>query len=203
MPKITTETCLGTADECYDYALKHGRLPEKFEKIIAKKAYYAFWYAKNIIKGRFELAEKIIGKTKSYAYDYAITIHKGRFELGEHKISRDANHACYYAIYNLKPLGLRFELGEPAIAKDGYASLDYSRYVLKPLGVNRFELGEPVMASNASHAYEYSTQVLEDRFELGECAIFGSPFEEEYIKFLKSKGYSVEKKIIIQIENNL
>jgi hypothetical protein len=43
-------------------------------------------YARNVIKGRFELGEPVIAKDAQRSFMYARNVIKGRFELGEPKI---------------------------------------------------------------------------------------------------------------------
>jgi hypothetical protein len=48
-----------------------------------KNLRFAYLYARNILKGRFELGEPTIATDANYSYLYAKNILKGRFELGE------------------------------------------------------------------------------------------------------------------------
>ena len=53
---------------------------------ISKSAIYSHYYARDVLKGRFELGEKAISMSARYSYYYARDILKGRFELGEKAI---------------------------------------------------------------------------------------------------------------------
>ena len=66
-----------------------------FEKY-AQDAYLAYCYARDLIKGRFELAEPTIAQDANLAYYYARDVIKGRFELAEPTIAQDASYAYYY-----------------------------------------------------------------------------------------------------------
>ena len=92
------------------------------EKIIATDRECSYHYAKDVLKGRFELGEPIIAQCAHHAYHYARNVLKGRFELGEPVIAKGA-WSYHYA---LNVLDGRFELGEPAILKSVYAK-EYKR----------------------------------------------------------------------------
>jgi hypothetical protein len=110
---------LQSASSAYDYARNFikGRF-ELGESAIAADAYYSYYYACDVIKGRFKLGEPVIAKDARYAYYYACDVIKGRFELGEPVIAKDAKWAYVYACDAIKG---RFELGEPKILKSIYA----------------------------------------------------------------------------------
>lgn len=59
--------------------------------------------------------ERLISKNSEYSYYYALEILKGRFELGENAISKDSEYSLFYA---KEALGERFRLGEKAIIED-------------------------------------------------------------------------------------
>jgi hypothetical protein len=88
---------------------------KKREPAIAKSAEYSYYYAKNVIHGKFPLGEAAIAKDSYYSYYYARDVLKGRFPLGEPAIAKDAEYSYWYAKYVLKG---EFPLGEPAIKRD-------------------------------------------------------------------------------------
>ena len=94
---------------------------------IAKDPQWAYWYAKDILKGPFPLGEPAIAKESWRAFWYAAEILKDPFPLGEPAIAKDPQWAYYYALDVLEG---PFPLGEPAIANSGMAFL-YARIVLK------------------------------------------------------------------------
>lgn len=55
----------------------------------------AYWYAWDVIHGRFPAMEPAIGKSM-WAYDYAYEIIDGPFPLGEHTIVRSDLAGHYY-----------------------------------------------------------------------------------------------------------
>jgi hypothetical protein len=160
-------------------------LVEKYgEKVVrnaaSKNINAAFWYAKNIIKGRFYEAEELMIFGDYQCIANYIESFGGINEKVEIFICNDAANACRYAETVLKG---RFELGESAIASDDYWSLRYAFYVLK----GRFELGEPVIANNGRRAFEYANDVLKGRFELGEPVILHSHNLFEYCTMIKDE----------------
>lgn len=73
------------------------RLPDEIEALIATSAQYSYYYAKDVIKGRWEPGEAAIATSAQYSYCYAEYVIKGRFELGEAAI---ATSAWYFEHYN-------------------------------------------------------------------------------------------------------
>ena len=106
-----------------------------------KSAPNAYRYARDILKGRFELGEVTIANDSYLSLMYASEVLKDRFELGEPVIAKNYKDSFAYAHYILKG---RFELGEPSIAVDSFYSYYYARDVLK----GRFELGETIITDD-------------------------------------------------------
>ena len=75
---------------------------------------------------RLRSAESAISKDAEYSYYYARFVLKGRFEKGENAISKDADYSCSYARYVLKG---KFEKGEDIISKNAEYSDLYKEYV--------------------------------------------------------------------------
>jgi hypothetical protein len=117
---------------------------------ITKSSKYSFYYASDILKGRFPLGEPAIATDPYQAKDYATTILKGRFKLAEPTIAKNS-YASY--IYALKVLKGPFKLGEPAILKDPEDALLYAKNVLK----KPWPKAEPIIASNIWTTIEYNT----------------------------------------------
>ena len=59
-----------------------------YESILASDIYYSYFYARVVLKDRFELGEKTILMDCWYSYLYAMVVLKDRFESGEYSISR-------------------------------------------------------------------------------------------------------------------
>jgi hypothetical protein len=73
----------------FKYSYKNNTRLTKYESIIAKNPFYAYDYAKNVVKGRFTLGETMIAKDDLCSYRYAIEVIKQRFPLGEISIIKN------------------------------------------------------------------------------------------------------------------
>ena len=82
-------------------------------------------YKKQILKG--DVCMDLENILPYACMRYARDVLKGRFEVGEEFISTDAHHSLVYA--NI--LNKRFELGEEAISGEAYHSFNYAKCVLK------------------------------------------------------------------------
>lgn len=96
--------------------------------IIKREPNLAFWYALDIIKGRWEEAESVIMKCPIYAYEYALDIINGRWYEAEPYIKKDPYYAYYYARYITKE---RWEEAEPTIMKNTIYAYYYARDIIK------------------------------------------------------------------------
>ena len=100
----------------------------KREKAISVEAYYAFYYAQDVLKRPFPAGEAVIASDAYYAYYYARDVLKGPFSLGEATIATDAKYSYRYARSVLKG---PFPAGEEAISKDPDYAFYYAAHVLK------------------------------------------------------------------------
>ena len=66
------------------------------EKEALKSPHYSYYYARNVLKSRFEKGEDIISKSPHYSYLYALKVLKGRFEKGEDAISENSQYSKLY-----------------------------------------------------------------------------------------------------------
>ena len=66
---------------------------------LLKNPKWAYWYAYEVIKGRWEEAEPFIIKDPQYAYRYSRNIIKGRFKEAEPFFMKDPHEAYMYAKY--------------------------------------------------------------------------------------------------------
>lgn len=58
--------------------------------------YWAYWYAREVLKGRFEEGESVIATDAEWSYYYACDVLNGRFILAEPIIATDAEWSdCY------------------------------------------------------------------------------------------------------------
>ena len=84
-------------------------------KSLSKDPKWSFFYARNVIKGRFPEGEAALASEAEYAYRYAVTVINGRFPEGEAAIATDPKYAFLYALYIIKG---RWPEGEAAIKSD-------------------------------------------------------------------------------------
>ena len=85
-----------TPEQAYDNC--NGKINKNLEPFIIKNPYYAYLYARDIIKGRWLKAESIFIKDSHYAYFYALELIKGRWIEAEDIISTNSQYAYLYAI---------------------------------------------------------------------------------------------------------
>src|SRR6266851_2864333 len=90
---------------------------KKREHLWKQSAEYAYYYAHNVIKGRWPEGEAVIIKDPGYAYWYAHCVIKGRFLEGEAIIATTAHYSYDYACYIING---RFPEGEAVIATSIY-----------------------------------------------------------------------------------
>jgi len=119
-------------DYSYQYARYTGKRFPDGEAAIARTEYWAYAYAKDIIKGEFPEAEPIIAKDPYVALDYAKYIIKGRFPEGEKVISILPITAREYAIDVIKG---RFPSAEERMKKYPESWKKYTTF-LKSKGID-------------------------------------------------------------------
>ena len=88
----------------YPYTLRPAS-PD-LEPAIAKHAKWAFFYANNILNGRFELGEPTIARDGQWAYMYALYVIKGRWEIGEEAIFSNTNPQLIESYQHFKAFSL-------------------------------------------------------------------------------------------------
>lgn len=126
------------AVDCYDFALKWNvRLPE-LENVIKDSAEYAYYYAKNVIKGRWPEAEDTIAKAKDeWTIRYVLDSYKAPWLPAEEAVK---NMHSYYG------------------HKWAYA---YSRYILKSRWV---EVEDLVILKQLDTAFLYARDIVQGRW---------------------------------------
>ena len=118
--KLATYGKFISPEEAFE-RLEQGDKAPYLIKAIASNPYYAYEYARYVIKGRFPEGEKAIASAPNYAYSYAYFISKGRWPEGEKAIVTAPYWAYLYARHIIKG---RWPEGEKAIASDRrYANL--------------------------------------------------------------------------------
>ena len=80
-----------------DYARKIGKPVKELEEIIATDARASFFYAKDVLKGKFKLAESTVCKSPEYAGRYTVEVLKKAFPEAEPAIAKDAFSSITYA----------------------------------------------------------------------------------------------------------
>ena len=113
-----------TPEGAYRCALDRNCGDSELEAVIATDAMWSFVYARNVLRGRFELGEPAIATSPEWAYCYAKNVLGESFELGEPAIATLPYTSYGYAERVIRD---RFELGEGAIARHDYWSLCYGR----------------------------------------------------------------------------
>jgi hypothetical protein len=83
-------------------AVKLNKRLYKYEPIIATSVHCSYCYARDTIKGRFELAENKISKHPYFAFAYATLCLKSRFKLGELVIKDTEYQEVYEHHFNCK-----------------------------------------------------------------------------------------------------
>lgn len=65
-------------------------------KTVLTDPYYAYYYARDVIQGRYKKVEEIIKQDKHYSWLYARDVIKGRWIEGEQVFSNDEWANYYY-----------------------------------------------------------------------------------------------------------
>lgn len=82
-------TCgVGSIPDTWEEAIRHSRAPV-----------LAYWYARDVIQGRWPEGEPTIASTPMWAYMYAKNVIGGRWPEAEEAISQDPTVACLYTDY--------------------------------------------------------------------------------------------------------
>ena len=102
--------------DCNVLDLKHKQAP-----------FWAYWYAKNVIRGRWIEAEPIIMRSPYRAYRYAKDVIKGRWFEAEPTIMADAEYAYWYAQNVIQG---RWIEAEPTIMRSSQYAYLYAKHVL-------------------------------------------------------------------------
>ncbi len=145
---------LGKAElACHDSKNKKSAF-NNCKSILCEAASAAYYYAKEVIKGRWLEAEEIIGKNPSAAYLYAKEIIKGRWPEAEETISTVAGCAFVYAKEVVKG---RWPAGEKTISTVAGCAFVYAKEVVK----GRWPAGEKAISENTWISHDYQQFVYE------------------------------------------
>jgi hypothetical protein len=135
---------------------------------------------------RISELENVIATDPDYSYRYARSVIKGRWEGGEKSIATRPECSYWYASHIIKG---RFKEGEKSIATDSECSYLYAYNIIK----GRWEDGEKSIATDSEWSYLYARDLIKGHFELCHHIIFNSKYKDEYVNFLKSINYDLNK----------
>ena len=65
---------------------------------------WAYWYARNVLRGRWPEAEPVIAQSPTWAYWYAHNIIRGKFPEGEPAIATNPYWSYWYGKYIIREL---------------------------------------------------------------------------------------------------
>ena len=82
-----------------------------------------------------------------------------------------------------------WEKGEDVISTDSEYSYFYARDVIK----GHWKLGEEAISKNSECSHHYACNIIKEPFEKGHSVIFNSEYKDEYLNFLKSFNYDMNK----------
>ena len=128
-----------TAYEAYTLTIKENKRLSELEPIIVKDGFYAYSYARDIIKGRWLEAESVIMQDAYNAYYYSKYVIKGRWLEAEPMLSRNPHYALQYAKDILKE---RWPDAEKRISLSPSAKSDYVSTFFDVAIVTRTEIGD-------------------------------------------------------------
>ena len=83
-------------EQAYENLEKGDNNDPRLVKVVASDPEFAYFYARNIIKGRWPEGEKAIASDPENAYYYAIDVIKGRWPKGEKAIASNPRYATNY-----------------------------------------------------------------------------------------------------------
>ena len=104
----------------------------------------------------------------------------------EKNIATDPEYSYYYALQIIEG---PFESGEDTISKDSEWSYKYAFYILD----KQWELSEEAISKDPEYSYWYARNVIKGPFEKSHHIIFNSHHKNDYIDFLKSINYDLNK----------
>lgn len=85
-----------TSEEAYNECLKQNKNIPELESFIINEAKWSFFYARDIIKKRWEKGENVISQNTEYSYRYSLEIVKKQWLKGEESINKNSEYAYYY-----------------------------------------------------------------------------------------------------------
>jgi hypothetical protein len=134
----------------FEHAKSLGRRFPEGEAAIAKDKEYAYYYAKDIIKGRFPEGEAAIAKNEYFAHSYAKDVVKERW-LPLENLIKELKDPYYVYQYARDVIRGRWPEAEPIVAK----SLPWAFFYAVDVRKSRFpEAEELIKASGSREMYQ-------------------------------------------------
>ena len=130
-------------------------------------------------------SSRVFDMTPKDAYEKCRKKDKRILEL-EKIISTDSYYSYRYARDIIKE---PFELGEDVISKDPQLSHCYARDIIG----GPWKRGEDIISKDAERSYRYAYIIIGGPFEKCHSIIFDSDYKNDYIIFLKSINYDLNK----------
>ena len=124
-------------------------------------AEWSYWYAHDVIKGRWLWGEEVISKSTKYSYQYAKSIIKGPWPMGEEAISKSGEWSYWYARDVIKG---PWPMGEEAISKSTKYSCQYTKNIIK----GPWPMGEEAISKDAEYSYWCAQNVVKAPWPLKE-----------------------------------
>jgi hypothetical protein len=183
----------GDTEEAYYYARNviQGRWAEA-EPFIMKDPEWTYAYARSVIRGRWAEAEPHIMKDSEWAYSYAREVIQGRWAEAEPIIMKDPHSAYMYAKYVIRG---RWAEAEPYIMKDPSWAYWYATYVIH----GRWGEAEPFIMKDPEWAYYYAKDVIQGRWVEAEPHIMKYP---QWAKEYSEKIFDITQKKVMEVADN-
>jgi len=142
------------------------------------------YYAQDVINRPFPEGEDLIIKDPKIAFKYVDSVIRKAWPKGEEIISQDAESSYNYARYIIhKP----WPQGEGVISQEPDVAFSYAYDVIG----KRWREGEKAISTDPINSLSYATRIIKGPWPEGESTIMNSNFKDDYLDFLKYKGYDI------------
>lgn len=91
-----------TSAKAYEKCFVKNKRDLELEHIIAMSSEYSYYYAKNIINGRFYKAESVIAQDPKWAYHYAKYVIDDAFKIAHQSLIKDSDWGKIYVNFLLE-----------------------------------------------------------------------------------------------------
>lgn len=151
-----------TPKEAFEKCLKENRRILELEEMISTNMDCSYLYARDVIRGPFQLGEDVISTDSYYSYFYVLHVIKKPWKKGEEIISKDSEFSYEYARNIIKGL---FKKGEDAIIRKPSLSYKYAINIIQ----GPFEKCHPVIL-NSSFKYNYMEFLKSINYDMSEIS---------------------------------